>query len=102
MRVRPRHGQAPALRAHFARKSTQGGAPGQAHPGVWSDGQNNNWFRLVGDYTARRLTFPSDRLPALTGIAAVVPLPAADYLAGLWLGLLDVDAGDGAPETRVQ
>jgi hypothetical protein len=42
------------------------------------------WYEIVTQFAARQLTVPTDRLPALTGIAQKIPLPATDYLAGLW------------------
>jgi len=44
------------------------------------------WLKLVETFAARQLTYVTDRLPALTGIASMVPFPAKDYLAGLWRG----------------
>ncbi|KJX98682.1 hypothetical protein TI39_contig397g00015 [Zymoseptoria brevis] len=44
------------------------------------------WRMLVKSYTSRQLTFPSDKLVALSGIAAKSPQAShgARYLAGLW------------------
>ncbi|KAI1762450.1 hypothetical protein GGR53DRAFT_468328 [Hypoxylon sp. FL1150] len=44
------------------------------------------WYDLVGDYSRRDLTRQTDKLPALSGIAAVVGKlrPKDRYLAGLW------------------
>ncbi|KAI1110926.1 HET-domain-containing protein [Nemania sp. NC0429] len=44
------------------------------------------WKEVVEQYTERQLTFPSDRLAALAGIASHAHLasPEAQYYAGLW------------------
>ncbi|SMY21948.1 unnamed protein product [Zymoseptoria tritici ST99CH_1A5] len=44
------------------------------------------WRMLVKSYTSRQLTFPSDKLVAISGIAAKSPQASrgARYLAGLW------------------
>jgi hypothetical protein len=46
----------------------------------------NMWLRLVEKYCIyRRLTFASDKLPAIAGLAAVFHQQAQDtYLAGIW------------------
>ncbi|KAI9736160.1 MAG: hypothetical protein M1834_001045 [Cirrosporium novae-zelandiae] len=59
-----------------------------------SSGHSNDvfgtWLFLVGTYTARQLTYDTDRLPALSGIAKVIlaRIEASsntdEYLAGLW------------------
>ena len=43
------------------------------------------WQVGVRSYTSRALTFPSDRLPALAGVADVVhKRTGSSYVAGLW------------------
>lgn len=43
------------------------------------------WYRLVEVYTALQLTVPTDRLPALSGLASCYQQGLADdYFAGLW------------------
>lgn len=45
------------------------------------------WRRLVEDYTTRDLTYETDRLPALAGLASwtrALLRPGDEYLAGLW------------------
>lgn len=45
------------------------------------------WRRAVEDYSYRRLTQGSDKLPALAGLAAAVKeykIPECRYLAGMW------------------
>ena len=45
-----------------------------------------NWLFILREYGVRHLTFPEDRLPALSGIAKVFQanLPLDKYYAGLW------------------
>ncbi|KAI1078310.1 heterokaryon incompatibility protein-domain-containing protein [Whalleya microplaca] len=43
------------------------------------------WRRMVEDYSTRRLTLATDKLPAIAGLAdAVQEVVKSDYLAGLW------------------
>ena len=43
------------------------------------------WHSIVSQYTARHLTVPNDRLPALSGLARLFAFPhAGRYLAGMW------------------
>ncbi|KAE9370261.1 HET-domain-containing protein, partial [Stipitochalara longipes BDJ] len=45
----------------------------------------NRWYTLVEGYTARDLTFETDRLPAIAGIARKIQVITGDtYMAGLW------------------
>ena len=45
----------------------------------------NAWYDIVKNYTLRKLTFATDRLPALSGVASVFePYSADRYHAGLW------------------
>jgi heterokaryon incompatibility protein (HET) len=52
------------------------------------------WFKVLCQYTSRRLTFSSDKLPALSGLAAEAfreiqqIMPHEQYLAGIWKGNL--------------
>ena len=49
------------------------------------------WLQIVEDYTKRNLTFESDRLPALQGLAQyVIGLTRDEYLFGLWKGSPDL------------
>jgi hypothetical protein len=44
-----------------------------------------SWDGVVREYSQRALTFGTDRLPAISGIAKEIALPAMGrYLAGLW------------------
>ncbi|GKZ25431.1 hypothetical protein AbraIFM66951_000643 [Aspergillus brasiliensis] len=46
----------------------------------------NAWYKIVEDYTCRDLTVPSDKLPALAGIARTHAVALNDeYLAGIWV-----------------
>ncbi|KAK3656394.1 hypothetical protein LTR56_003096 [Elasticomyces elasticus] len=44
------------------------------------------WYKIVETYSRRLLTFPTDRMPALAGLACRTQslLNGDDYLAGLW------------------
>ena len=43
------------------------------------------WYSIVSEYNVRQLTFPSDKLPAMAGIASrVQEITHDDYLAGHW------------------
>ena len=45
------------------------------------------WFRIVEDYSGRKLTFDTDKFPALSGIAQIAAGNRGfddSYLAGLW------------------
>ncbi|KAH7243784.1 hypothetical protein FSOLCH5_013463 [Fusarium solani] len=49
--------------------------------------RSTQWYTLVQKYTRRHLTFPRDKLPALSGLAREVhDLTKARYVAGLWVG----------------
>jgi hypothetical protein len=52
----------------------------------------SQWHRLVYDYTRRNLTYISDRLPAMSGVASIIQTTiSSDYLAGLWRNNLEFD-----------
>lgn len=44
------------------------------------------WQQCVDEYSSRRLTIPSDKFPALSGVAAIINHDAqmGQYLAGVW------------------
>lgn len=43
------------------------------------------WHELVTDYSGRKLTFQSDRLPAISGAASIVQgIVSSEYVAGIW------------------
>ena len=47
--------------------------------------KNPNWFSIVEGYTSRNLSVSTDRLPAISGVAAAMDLYTAnDYFFGLW------------------
>lgn len=56
----------------------------------WSAGQGERvwsfWYDRIHDFTARQLTRKSDRLPAMSGLAAQIAKSLGNdtYLAGLW------------------
>ena len=44
-----------------------------------------SWYKIITPYTMKKMTFPEDKLPALSGIAAEVQqVTGSEYLAGLW------------------
>ena len=44
-----------------------------------------NWRSMVEDYTSRSLTFPSDKLPAISGLAQLAEENSPDtYVYGVW------------------
>jgi heterokaryon incompatibility protein (HET) len=46
---------------------------------------SRNWKLVVSDYSSRKLTHPSDKLPALSGVVTYFQRAMEDkYLAGLW------------------
>ena len=58
-------------------------------PNMLSSSKKNRtwatWHRVVAQYTKRRLTIPSDKLPAISGIASKIQdATKSTYLAGLW------------------
>jgi hypothetical protein len=47
----------------------------------------DNYYWLVRDYSSRKLSYDSDKLPAFSGIAALIhPVLGGEYLAGIWSG----------------
>ena len=45
-----------------------------------------DWYDLLQDYTARKITHGDDRLPALSGLASTLAsVTRGQYVAGLWL-----------------
>jgi hypothetical protein len=52
---------------------------------ISAPGNHDPWIRLVEDYSSRKLTKSSDRLPAISGIARIIVQYTGDsYYAGLW------------------
>ena len=43
------------------------------------------YYNLITEYTSRQLTFPSDKLPAFSGLASRLSPSLGTYLAGIWL-----------------
>jgi len=47
----------------------------------------SRWYRIVSEFTNRRITYEDDRLPALSGIASRIHQHLGDpYIVGLWQG----------------
>ncbi|EGS19885.1 putative chromosome transmission fidelity protein [Thermochaetoides thermophila DSM 1495] len=70
--------------------------PEDQHPASPSatspDVASNFWHVTVSDYTLLRLTYSSDKLPAISGIATVIQRKTNwHYLAGLWRETLLTD-----------
>jgi Heterokaryon incompatibility protein (HET) len=55
-------------------------------PWRWTVIELKMWPQIVAEYSARDLTFRTDRLPALSGVAKRLheSNPSMEYLAGLW------------------
>lgn len=52
------------------------------------------WHNLIESYAVRKLTFESDRLPAISGVASKIQEMVGshvEYLAGLWKGNMPVE-----------
>lgn len=50
------------------------------------------WRMIVQQYTSRQLTYASDKLPAISGVASLTPQASrTPYLAGLWQESLLID-----------
>lgn len=41
------------------------------------------WQHIVEEFSSRQLTYPMDRLPALSGLANIMPFPEADSCQAL-------------------
>ncbi|KAI3337146.1 HET-domain-containing protein [Xylariaceae sp. AK1471] len=65
----------------------------QVSPRVESTLLAHSWRKIVEFYSALELTYPTDKLPALSGLAKRMGerRPDATYLAGLWKDSLDLD-----------
>ncbi|KAI1027258.1 hypothetical protein LB504_008092 [Fusarium proliferatum] len=52
---------------------------------IYKDALLKSWYRLVQLYGQRHLSVPSDKLPAISGLASIFAERLGDqYLAGLW------------------
>ncbi|KAF4340130.1 hypothetical protein FBEOM_5991 [Fusarium beomiforme] len=52
----------------------------------------NFWHKVIENYSKRDLTQPSDKLPAISAIAAIVQRKiGSDYVAGLWSDNIHLD-----------
>lgn len=59
------------------------------------------WQHIIEKYSARNLTVPSDKFPAVSGIASKIRKAThSEYLAGLWKGNLASDLLWNASPTR--
>ncbi|KAF2825211.1 HET-domain-containing protein, partial [Ophiobolus disseminans] len=70
----------------------------------WADTTSNQdiydlWHRLVGEYSSRALSWPADKFPAISAVAAEFSkLTSDEYLAGLWRSNLPRDLLWTTPE----
>lgn len=56
------------------------------------DNMEYNWKSLVADYSSRELSYESDRLPAISGVASEIKALTNDtYIVGLWRQWLQSD-----------
>ncbi|PWI63995.1 hypothetical protein PCL_00829 [Purpureocillium lilacinum] len=101
-------GELPPKISHYAAVH-MGMSKGQVHDTKRRSKLLSRWAEMVQEYTQRALTFPTDRLPALSGIAAeMAEALEMKYCAGLWqetlpLGLLWQRAHvSDAPPARIQ
>lgn len=65
----------------------------QVNPGTNDDLLAHKWRKTVEFYSTLNLTFPTDKLPALSGLAKRMSehRPREIYLAGLWSNSLNLD-----------
>lgn len=62
------------------------------YPGDIYNRWDDEWQKLVSAYSGLDLTFDTDVLPALSGIASLWPCPVGDmYLSGLWKSSLPLE-----------
>ncbi|CZR59167.1 uncharacterized protein PAC_09059 [Phialocephala subalpina] len=54
------------------------------HSGADAAGTLLAWFACVSEFSHRDLTYPSDKLPAISGLAVAIGDNLESYLAGLW------------------
>ncbi|KAL1387418.1 heterokaryon incompatibility protein-domain-containing protein [Phyllosticta capitalensis] len=68
-------------------ESSSAKAPYSVNQGIY-----NLWHRVVGSYSRRGLTYPEDKLPAISAMATeFAELTGDEYLAGLWRSNLPWD-----------
>ncbi|KAL9629826.1 MAG: hypothetical protein Q9204_005055 [Flavoplaca sp. TL-2023a] len=64
--------------------------PGEDQPAVHQHdiyGKYDRWYLILYEFTARRFTYTSDLLPAISGLATIFQQSFAeedDYIAGIW------------------
>ncbi|TRX92099.1 hypothetical protein FHL15_006966 [Xylaria flabelliformis] len=53
---------------------------------LWTkdDGEEDRWEKIVEEYSSRKLTYPHDKLSALSPIAAAFGTPDSQYVSGAW------------------
>lgn len=77
----------PYRSTHIGKEADMTSAPGERHSRNTTD-TLSQWTDLLHRYGARKLTYPPDKLPALSAIAEIhQQLLDDEYVAGLWEGL---------------
>lgn len=66
---------------------------------ISAEGAYELWYRLIVDYTARKLTDYRDKLPAISGLAKIFQQTIqSPYIAGMWVDYLLWDMLWAVPE----
>ena len=84
-----------SLHSHDLSKYLPQKLPKQPLPKEKSDGIYKDWSEIVGDFSRRAITYPSDRLPALSGVAQGMKVVLSSsrsmemYVGGIWTHDLD-------------
>ncbi|KAI1208529.1 heterokaryon incompatibility protein-domain-containing protein [Annulohypoxylon truncatum] len=82
---------------HIRSEAGQSSYPSEIDVGIFNDLVSNAparhamWNELMSRYTPRHLTYETDRLPAVSGLARIMGRGPKDYYAGLWRQSLVVD-----------
>lgn len=97
------------LRARFdtihqkinARDKDLEGIDSEGQPSISKDASLKLWYRLLWIYGQRKLSRPSDKLPAISGIASIFAKRLNDqYVAGLWRSDLIVGLNWQSPNCK--
>ena len=88
----------PAKKKEIAGRRTRDGGGTNSQGETWTDAGVflKEWSNCITLYSSRDLTFPSDKLAAVAGIAAIFQAslpPAGEYLAGAWSGCMAMCLG---------
>lgn len=75
-----------SVHSRIPKQATTGTGLGVPSATGASENDGDYWYRLVESYCLRSLSYPSDKLPALAGVASFLARNEEDvYLAGIWL-----------------